>query len=140
MEPVSVIQDDDGQATRDLLIGRRIVRAETGEFDVGRYDKATGRLDLDDGTQVYVIPNIGGCTCGAGDYYLDHLATVDNAITDVRVAAETQEGDYEEAKSYRIYVLADAVEINAVQIDGDDGNGYYGTGYELYVVRPEVAA
>ena len=31
---------------------------------------------------------------------------------------------------------ADAVEINAVQIDGDDGNGYYGTGYQLIVVRP----
>ncbi len=74
------------------------------------------------------------------DLLIGRRATVDNAITDVRVVAETQEGDYEEAKSYRIYVLADAVEINAVQIDGDDGNGYYGSGYELFVVRPEVAA
>jgi hypothetical protein len=24
----------------------------------------------------------------------------------------------------------------AVQIDGNDGNGYYGTGYELIVVLP----
>ncbi len=33
-------------------------------------------------------------------------------------------------------MVADAAEINAVQIDGNDGNGYHGTGYELVVVLP----
>lgn len=128
--------EDDEQATRDLLVGRRIVKAERGEWRQERwYDPATGKLTLDDGTIIYVRPNIGGCSCGAGDYELEHLATVENAITDVRLAVE-QNGSYEETKSYRIYVIADAVEINAVQIDGDDGNGYYGTGYSLLVVRP----
>lgn len=134
------LSEDDEQRTRDLLVGRRIVKAERGEWKQDRwYYPATGKLTLDDGTVIYVRPNIGGCSCGAGDYELEHLATVENAITDVRLVTE-QNGSYEESKSYRIYVIADAVEINAVQIDGDDGNGYYGTGYTLFVVPPEVAA
>lgn len=71
-ERQTLTQDSD-EATRDLLVGRRIVKAEMGEF---KYDHqyysepATGRLTLDDGTHVLVKPNIGGCSCGAGDYDL----------------------------------------------------------------------
>ena len=134
---MNVFTENDEKGIRNLLIGRRIVKAERGEWKQEHwYDPATGKLTLDDSTIIFVRPNIGGCICGAGDYELEHLATVDNAITDVRLATE-QNGSYEESKSYRIYVIADAVEINAVQIDGDDGNGYYGTGYELLVSAPE---
>ena len=117
-----------------LFLGRRIVSVETGinERMKEAYEYATGLMTLDDGTQVYVIPHQGGCSCGAGDYALTSLATVDNVITSVKVACETTE--YEDA-SYRIYAVADAVEINAVQIDGSDGNGWYGTGFELVVRR-----
>lgn len=123
-----------------LLTGRRIVAAEQGHFDRSDQDWGdgpTGRLTLDDGTVILVAPNEGGCACSAGDYYLKSLATCDNVITSVRLAVETQ-GDesYEPDQSYRIYVVADAVEINAVQIDGNDGNGYYGTRYELIVMLP----
>lgn len=63
---------------------------------------------------------------------------MDNIITSVRLDSETDLGEYGEGPtSYRIYVVADAVEINALQIDGDDGNGYYGTGYELIVIPPQ---
>ncbi len=123
-----------------LLLGRRIVGAEKGSFDFpGREwrEPASGRLTLDDGTQIYVLPNQGGCACSAGDYELTSLATVDNIITSVRLAAEGEKDDWGYGStSYRIYVVADATEINAVQIDGDDGNGYYGTGYELFVINP----
>lgn len=119
-----------------LLLGHRIVAVEKGEYELeGRrwYDSPTGRLTLDDGTQLYVAPNQGGCACSAGDYTLTHLTKVDNVITSVRLVDE-EIVDGEDAHSYRIYVVADAQEINAVQVDGDDGNGYYGTGYELIVV------
>jgi hypothetical protein len=94
-------------------------------------------LPLDDGRHVYVIPNQGGCACSAGDYELTHLASVDNVITSVRLD-ETAESDEwgEGPKRYSIFVVADATEINLLTIDGDDGNGYYGTGYRLIVAEP----
>jgi hypothetical protein len=134
--------EGDGVEIAALLVGRRIVGAEQGEFPVsdGHYwDTPTGKLTLDDGTVILVKPNQGGCACSAGDYYLTSLATVNNVITDVRVVCESDSSPdswYAGSQSYRIYVVADAVEINAVQIDGDDGNGYYGTGYELIVIIP----
>lgn len=137
------ITHDDEPATRDLLVGRRIIKAETGEFEIPvlpdytYHMKAAGRLTLDDGTTVLVAPNEGCGGCDAGFYELEHLATVDNAITDVRVATEGESDEYGTfSGSYRVYVMADAVEINAIQVDGNDGNGYYGTGYELFVVPP----
>jgi hypothetical protein len=138
MSQFETLSENDDQKIADLLVGRRIVAAEQGSFKLGlnRWDdEAEGKLTLDDGTVVYVVPHIGGCSCGAGDYSLTSLAKVDNVITSVRLAAEEGPREWDEGPtSYRIYVVADAVEINAVQIDGDDGNGYYGTGYELIVV------
>ena len=135
-------EKDSGPIAR-LLIGRRIVQAERGSFDypgrASRYsDLASGRLTLDDGTQVYVLPNQGGCSCGAGDYELSALATVDNAITSVRMESPEADsyGDY--SGHYRIYVFAEAIETLAVDIEGDDGNGYYGTGYALHVLPAAV--
>jgi hypothetical protein len=135
---VSVLDQEDEGQIRELLMGRRIVSAEAGRFDVPRrsWGRASGRLTLDDGTQVLVIPNDGGCACSAGDYSLEHLAAVDNIITDVRVTDEP--GQWEDEHKYRIYVVADATEINILSVEGDDGNGYYGTGYELFVVPEPV--
>lgn len=135
------LTENDDKRIAELLTGHRIIAAETGDFDwPGRdrwQDRASGRLTLDDGTQVYVIPNQGGCACSAGDYWLEHLVAVDNVITSVRLAEESDGPDewgYEGEKKYRIYVVADAVEVNVLSVEGDDGNGYYGTGYELIVV------
>lgn len=134
------LEETDEAEIQELLTGRRIVAAEMGAFDCrdkhGWKTQASGRLTLDNGTRIYVVPNSGGCSCGSGDYELTSLAAVDNVITSVRLAEEHDERSYE-AISYRIYVVADAVEINAVQVNGDDGNGYYGTGYELIVVPEE---
>jgi hypothetical protein len=116
----------------DLLMGRRIVHVDL--------DKRL--LQLDNGTEIEVEPNEGGCACSAGDYELTHLATVENIITDVRVVNDPSGDDYNgpsyQHTGYSIFVVADATEINAVQIDGDDGNGYYGTGYRL-IVKPGAA-
>src|SRR5213075_1191427 len=101
------------QEIADLLVGRRIVAAEKGHFgDAGNvaWRTPTGRLTLDDGTKVLVLPNQGGCACSAGDYELTHLATVDNVITSVRLAEEhppDQDDFIEPDTCYRIYVVAD---------------------------------
>lgn len=133
-----VLSQDDEQAIRELLMGRRIVSAERGEWKVGRWgENAEGRLTLDDGSTVLVAANEGCGGCGNGWYHVEHLATIENAITDVRLAVEGETDKYGEGEqSYRIYVIAGGDEINAVQVDGDDGNGYYGTGYELFVMPP----
>lgn len=47
-------------------------------------------------------------------------------------------GDEEDGEGvYRIFVVADATEINIAEFIGDDGNGYYGTGFNLTVVRSD---
>jgi hypothetical protein len=139
---MKTLNEADETAVRELLLGRRIVTAELGDFDVaGSYWPAKGRLVLDNGTEVFIRPNEGGCACSAGDYDLEHLASVDNVITSVRVADEQAPPDEygyqsEDAHAYRIYVVADAIEVNVLSVEGDDGNGYYGTGYELFVIHP----
>ena len=137
------ICETDEDKIRALLLGRRVVTAETGSWPIeNRWGVASGRITLDDGTQVYVFPNDGGCSCGAGDYELTHLASVDNVITDVRLSEESKKDEtgYEGETSYRIYVFADAGEVNLLSVDGDDGNGYYGTGYELIITPPGAVA
>lgn len=137
-----------------LLIGRRIVAAEMGRVEIPYGDdeyhwrtEAEGVLTLDDGTQIYVRGHEGDCSCGAGDYELRHLATVDNVITSVRFEDkpdgdeyynwDTPEDQREERGWYRIFVFADAAEVNVASFEGSDGNGYYGTGYELFVQRAD---
>lgn len=143
MSETKTLRENDAEEISALLVGRRIVATELGNFerpDRG-WSKASGKLTLDDGTEVLVVPNEGGCACSAGDYALTSLAACDNVITSVRLEVETDdEESWEPDQSYRIYVVADATEINVVQIDGNDGNGYYGTGYELIVRLPTTDA
>lgn len=141
-EPITYAQEDQ-QEIADLLIGRRIVRAEQGEFDYpnrGWRDKAEGRLTLDDGTLLYLNGNDGGCSCNAGCYPLEKVAAADNIITSARVECSPSDDWSEESDegAYRIFVFADATEINVAEFVGTDGNGYYGTGFELTVVPPEA--
>lgn len=140
---------DDTEEIAALLVGRRIVHAEKGRFDVPpRNDwsdtsHAEGLLVLDDGTHLYLTGNEGGCACSAGDYELAKVAAVENVITSARVEAKPagddyDRDDYQRDGTYRIFVLADAAEINVAEFIGSDGNGYYGTGFELCVLRPQA--
>jgi hypothetical protein len=129
-----------------VLVGRRIVRAEEGEFDFpgrDRWTRPDGRLVLDDGTELYLTGNDGGCSCSAGCYPLHKVATVDNVITSARVECDPHDDEEpwfgegaRENGAYRIFVIADNTEINVAEFVGSDGNGYYGTGFSLTVVRP----
>jgi hypothetical protein len=132
------ISGEDADAIKELLVGRRIVAAETGDFPTknrwGYTETASGRLTLDDGTQALVI---GANDC-CSHWDVEHLATVDNIITDVRVTAPDFDEDYGTDTPYAIYVVADAAEVNALTVDGSPGNyPYYATGYTLTVVPAE---
>jgi hypothetical protein len=127
---VTLDQDSKVEELRALLVGHSIAKV------------ADDRLELDDGTILTIIPNEGGCSCGAGDYELTELNGCENVVTDVRT--ETEEipdpaypGDDETGMTvYRIYVFAVEERVNLMAVTGDDGNGYYGTGYEIQVTRP----
>jgi hypothetical protein len=117
--------------SEEILVGRRIVKAEIKEH---RWGNNMAVLSLDDGSEVWVIANEGCGGCSNGWYDIEHVASVDNIITAVDVVVEDAPG--EDAHVYRIFVFTGDDRIEAVTVAGDDGNGYYGSGYYIDVVLP----
>lgn len=123
------IYQPDTKDWEDVLLGRRIVKAEL------RGDDAL--ITLDNGVRVKVDSNDGCGGCTSGWYEVTHVATVDNVITAVRTEVEdtTRDRDYaEEAYRYSLFVFTGDDKINALTVDGDDGNGYYGSGYSIRII------
>ena len=111
---------------KDLLLYHKIISAtQTGD--------QTAILVLDNGTALEVKGNEGCGGCGNGWYYIDELNNCDNAITNVECVCDS--GDWGDGV-YHIYVFADNQKINCLQVSGYD-NGYYGTGYDLYITIKE---
>lgn len=117
--------ESDHQAIHDLLFGRKVTK-------VSEYT-----LVLDNGIKLQIEPNEGCGGCSNGHYWLEELNGFDNAITNVEFL--TKDIDGEAACSYQIFVLADGFREKLLQVDGDDGNGYYGTGYEIIVSFPNTS-
>jgi hypothetical protein len=124
-------QDSNGTVV-EALIGRRIVATEIVDDS---YGATRGTLTLDNGVVLEVEANEGGCSCGAGDYFLRSANTVDNVITNALVTATPTDPDDEwnEDWAYSIFVFTAHEALAAIEIDGSDGNGYYGTGFSLRV-------
>lgn len=110
----------------DLLVGRKII-------EIKRIDEHTANLVLDNGTELVAVGNEGCGGCGNGWYYLDELNGCDNAITKVECCCEGTQDD--DNGVYHLFVFADNQKINCLQFSGYD-NGWYGTGYDLYVMVP----
>ena len=108
---------------KKLLLGRKIIKAE-------RLDEQSAMLTLDNGTELIAVGNEGCGGCCNGWYYLDELNGCDNAIT--RVECDLNTGKYYDDDVYHLFVYAEDKKINCLQYRGCD-NGYYGTGYDLYV-------
>lgn len=104
---------------KDLLLYRKIIKAEY-------LDDQQAMLTLDNGVQIFTVGNEGCGGCGNGWYYLQELNSCDNVITNVEC---TCDGDEE---IYSIFVFAEDQMIECVRYEGYD-NGYYGTGFEVYV-------
>ncbi len=121
----------DIDALKNTLIGRSVTSVELG----GEYDAVDrgwrhpqGKIVLDDGTELLLGGNHGGCSCGAGDYELSRLNDMPiNGITNVEVD-RVEHGQYGPS-TYRVFVLAQDERFELAAFDGDDGNGYYGTGF-----------
>ena len=109
----------------ELLLGHKIVA-----------DEFTDSLVLDNGILLYINPNIGCSGCGSGDYYLQHITSVNNAITNVEFIEEYDDDDFN-YKHYRIFVIANGMTTELLDVCGTDGNGWYGTGYTIDVCIPD---
>lgn len=107
----------------ELLIGHKVT--------VDDYDN----LILDNGIMLQINPNIGCGGCESGNYYLEHIASVNNAITNVEFVEEFEDDCYYE--HYKIFVIADGMTTELLDVYGTDGNGYYGTGYTIDVYIPD---
>lgn len=116
----------------ELLLGHKIVADENNDT-----------LILDNGVVLQINPNIGCYGCESGNYYLQHIASVNNAITNVEFVNdyEVNDDDYYDEEDYyqhyRIFVIADGVTTELLDVYGTDGNGYYGTGYKIDVYIPD---
>lgn len=114
----------------ELLLGHKVTADD--------YDK----LILDNGVVLQINPNIGCGGCESGNYYLQHISSVNNAITNVEFVNEHEDSDYDDFDAeyyqhYKIFVIADGVTTELLDVYGTDGNGYYGTGYTIDVYIPD---
>lgn len=111
----------DENTIKELLIGHSIKKVN---------DEI---LELDNGVQLEFYGN-EGCCCGAGCYDITELNECENAITNVEFTdEENPEDKYGDERIYKIFVYTENQKIKLLQCDGDDGNGYYGTGYHIKV-------
>ena len=124
-----VLDETDEKEIARLLIGRSVVEA----------DSELGYMVLDDGTRLMVVGNDGCGGCCSGWYEVKGIAEVRNAITSVETDVRIVPDTYGEDKVYRIYVVADGIRTELLNVSGSDGNGYYGTGYEIFVTLPKEA-
>lgn len=108
---------------KELLLYRKIIKVDGN------------KLFLDNGIELEVYPNVGCSGCGSGAYYIIELNNCDNVITNVELICDSGKGEWDK-KSYKIFVYAEDSIIKVLQVDGLDGNGYYGTGYEIAVRLP----
>lgn len=121
------IDESDATRIQALFFGRKVTKV------------ADDRLLLDDGTKLRVVANQGCGGCSAGWYELKALNSCDNAITRAEVVEEDISTDeYGEERRYTLFVLAEDKRVNLAVVEGDDGNGYYGTGFEIVVERVDA--
>lgn len=120
-----IVHSDDydfGEKMKELLLGRKVVKAEV-------IDDQVAELTLDNGVVIETVGNEGCGGCGNGWYYLEELNDCNNVITDVECVVESNKYDDD---VYHIYVFAEDKKINLIQYGGGD-NGYYGTGYGVFI-------
>lgn len=126
-----MMNQNDSAEIAETLVGHAIVSV----------DEDNSSLTLDNGTVLTITPNQGCWSCASGNYRLDVLNHVENVITAVELDdVSIPHGRYSDLKHvYKIFVYTGGVEGKAdeknvlLEIYGDDGNGFYGTGYQINV-------
>ena len=121
---INRLDECDEKEIRELLVGRKV--------------KVDGdNLILDNGIVLEVIANEGCGGCSSGWYSITKLNEVDNAITNVEFDCDGDVANEDDDTSYKIFVFCEDTRIKLLQVDGSDGNGYYGTGYTIIVKQNE---
>ena len=64
---------------------------------------------------------------------MEELNKCDNAITDVELVYDKRNSD----EVIQIFVIAEDKRIKIIDVQGDEGNGYYGRGFTIYVEKPQ---
>lgn len=116
------ITDLDEYSLAKALVGKSITALEGN------------RLTLGDGTVLYIEDTADCCA-----YYNAEARAIDlsdNIVTGVRL--DEREGDPDGSREhYTLTVLSAATELLAVDVEGDEGNGYYVFAAELRIVTKE---
>lgn len=128
---------EDVDALRAALVGRSVVAVRLtpdATETVGEWGPTLqGEVYLDDGQVLKLAGNGPECACSAGEYDLTRLNDMPiNGITDVQVEVDSSRVDPkwgEGPQVYQLFVLAQDDRIELAAFEGDDGNGYYGTGF-----------
>lgn len=111
----------------------------------GRYvTKVDGdTLTLDNGLMLEFEGN-EGCTCGSGTYDLTKLfqrgtPTARIMSADVTTRLTDEDDEYSDV-IYTLFVIVDDERLPLAEFEGNDGNGYYGSGFQVTVTRKGVAS
>lgn len=111
----------------------------------GRYvTKVDGdTLTLDNGLMLEFEGN-EGCTCGSGTYDLTKLfqrgtPTARIMSADVTTRLTDEDDEYSDV-IYTLFVIVDDERLPLAEFEGNDGNGYYGSGFQITVTRKGVAS
>nr|DAV69527.1 MAG TPA: hypothetical protein [Caudoviricetes sp.] len=95
---------------------------------------------LDDGTHLEFEGNYG-CCCGSGDYDITSMfqrGTPTARIMSAEVEAHDVDPDREYSDTvYTLFVIVEDERLPLVECQGNDGNGYYGSGFTVTVTAPE---
>ena len=93
-----------------------------------------GTITLDNGTELDIDGNEGCGGCESSWYWLEETYKRGNSRARIMSAHVDYDEDDEAAPSvYTIFVMVDGnpSQLPLATVRGDDGNGYYGTGFTL---------
>lgn len=113
----------DEHSLAEALVGKSITTLEGN------------RLTLDDGTVLH-IEDTSDC-CAWYDAEVRAIDLSDNIVTGVRLDEREGEPDWGR-EHYTLTVLSSSSELLAVDVEGDEGNGYYVHSAFLRIVTKET--
>ena len=130
-QEITLTQSSSGGLYTKLLRGRYVTSIDDGT------------ITLDDGTELYIHGNDGCGGCESGWYWLENVYKQGSRRARIMSAyVDYDEDDKEPPSVYTIFVMVDGnpTQLPLATVRGDDGNGYYGTGFTLTAtVKPRPA-
>jgi hypothetical protein len=118
------------KSLKELFIGRRIVASS---YEV----PGNVIFELDNGVRLRLVPNKGcGGPCRNGEFTLTDFSRFDHVITRVAVADNGNDSSGNGAEAVvELFVYGEGISDKIAQVKGSEGNGYYGRGFAIQVLR-----